>query len=192
MSLLVSEILERVKKEGESAVRYYSEKFDKWNPASFRLSDEEISQAEAMLPVNLKEEIVFLRDQVRNFAEAQRNTLVDFEKETLPGVFLGQKYLPIESVGVYVPGGRYTLIASSQMSITPARVAGSPARVAGRAARCTGGLWVGKYMKNVTYQRLERKGSLLIAPHAARIARAEGMVAHERSAEIRIRKYSTR
>lgn len=402
--MLVSEILDRVKKEGEKAVRYYSEKFDRWNPASFRLTREEIADAEKKVPEGLKKDILFLHEQVENFAKEQKKTLIDFEKETSPGVFLGQKYLPIQSLGVYVPGGRYTLIASSQMSIVPAKVAGvgriaacvpvknsvmnptviyaihaagadeifsiggaqaiaamafglgdalkpvdmiagpgnkfvleakrqvfgrvgidllagpteigiiaddsadprivaadiigqaehdpdSPqflvtlsrelgkkvmleiesqlvdlptaevARAAwsrngevivassheeaaivsdnyapehlevqtrnldwffehlhnygslflgeestvaysdkaigtnhilptGRAARYTGGLWIGKYMKNVTYQRLDRKGSLRIAPYAARIAHAEGMIAHERSAKMRINKYS--
>ena len=401
---LVSEILDRVKKEGEKAVRYYSERFDKWNPASFRVTKEEIADAEKKVPEGLKKDILFLHEQVENFAKEQKKTLIDFEKETSPGVFLGQKYLPIQSLGVYVPGGRYALIASSQMSIVPAKVAGverivacvpvknsvlnpavvyaihvagadeifsiggaqaiavmtfglgealkpvdmiagpgnkfvleakrqvfgrvgidllagpteigiiaddsadpkvvaadiigqaehdpdSPqflvtlsrelaravvaeiesqlldlptadiARAAwsrngeiivassqeeaaevsddyapehlevqtknldwffehlhnygslflgeestvaysdkaigtnhilptGKASRYTGGLWVGKYMKNVTYQRLDRNGSLTIAPYAARIAHAEGMIAHERSANIRMNKYS--
>ncbi len=401
---LVSEILEKVRNEGENGVRYYSDRFDKWNPLSFKLTQEEIAEAERKVPENLRRDILFLHEQVKNFAEEQKKTLVDFEKETFPGVFLGQKYLPIESLGVYIPGGRYTLIASAQMSIVPAKVAGvkrivacapvksgvlnpavifaihvagadeiysiggaqaiaamtfglgqvlqpvdmiagpgnkfvveakrqvfgkvgidllagpteigiiadesadpriiaadivgqaehdpdSPqlvivfskdlgkeiirevdgqfvdlptAEVAksswsrngevvvvtskeeavevsdsyapehleiqtrnvdwffenlhnygtlflgeestvaysdkaigtnhilptGRAARYTGGLWVGKYMKNVTYQRLDKKGSLMIAPYAARIAHAEGMIAHERSAIVRIEKYS--
>ncbi len=401
---LVSEILEKVRNEGENGVRYYSDRFDKWNPLSLKLTQEEIAEAERKVPENLRRDILFLHEQVKNFAEEQKKTLVDFEKETFPGVFLGQKYLPIESLGVYIPGGRYTLIASAQMSIVPAKVAGvkrivacapvksgvlnpavifaihvagadeiysiggaqaiaamtfglgqvlqpvdmiagpgnkfvveakrqvfgkvgidlfagpteigiiadesadpriiaadivgqaehdpdSPqlvivfskdlgkeiirevdgqfvdlptAEVAksswsrngevvvvtskeeavevsdsyapehleiqtrnvdwffenlhnygtlflgeestvaysdkaigtnhilptGRAARYTGGLWVGKYMKNVTYQRLDKKGSLMIAPYAARIAHAEGMIAHERSAIVRIEKYS--
>src|SRR5487761_572558 len=121
---LVSEILDRVKKEGEKAVRYYSERFDKWNPASFRVTKEEIADAEKKVPEGLKKDIHFLHEQVENFAKEQKKTLIDFEKETTPGVFLGQKYLPIQSLGVYVPGGRYALIASSQMSIVPAKVAG--------------------------------------------------------------------
>ena len=402
---LVSEILDRVKREGEKAVRYYSERFDKWNPTSFKLTPEDMADAEKKVPEDLKKDILFLHEQVENFAREQKKTLIDFEKETSPGVFLGQKYLPIQSLGVYVPGGRYALIASSQMSIVPAKVAGverilacvpvknsilnpavvyaihvagadeifsiggaqaiaamtfglgealkpvdmiagpgnkfvleakrlvfgrvgidllagpteigiiaddsadprvvaadilgqaehdpdSPqflvtlsrelaravmveierqlldlptsdvARAAwsrngeiivasnqeeavrvsdeyapehvevqtknldwffehlhnygslflgeestvaysdkaigtnhilptGRASRYTGGLWVGKYMKNVTYQRLDRNGSLRIAPYAARIAHAEGMIAHERSAKIRMDKYSS-
>ena len=400
---LVSEILDRVKNEGESAVRYYSEKFDHWNPSSFRLTGEQIKEAVESVPEDLKKDILFLRDQVKRFAEAQKETLLDFKIETLPGTILGQKYIPVQSLGVYVPGGRYTMIASSHMSIIPAKVAGveriavcvppkngqvnpaviyaiqvagadeiyalggaqaiaamtfgidtlkpvdmiagpgnrfvveakrqvfgkvgidllaGPTEIAiiaddsadpeilaadiigqaehdpdspqilitlsrkigervieeirkqlvdlptaeiaggswahngqivlvssreeatsladeyapehleiqardldwylerlknygtlflgeestvvysdkaigtnhilptGRAARYTGGLWVGKFMKNVTYQRLEKVGSLNIAPIAGNIARAEGMIAHERSAKVRIRKYS--
>jgi len=121
---LVAEIIERVQSEGESAVRHYSERFDRWNPKSFRLSKREIEDAESALPDAHKKDITFLRDQVERFAIAQKKTLVDFEVETLPGVHLGQKYIPIRSLGVYVPGGRYTLIASSIMSIVPAKVAG--------------------------------------------------------------------
>lgn len=121
---LVTEVLERVRKEGEKAVRFYSEKFDKWNPASFRISEEEIAKSEKAIPPELKKSILFLRDQVKAFAEAQKKTLTDFEEETLPGVTLGQKYIPLSSVGAYVPGGRYTLIASAIMSVVPAKVAG--------------------------------------------------------------------
>ncbi len=403
---LVTEILAKVKEEGEKALRYYSEKFDNWNPSSFKLSQDQINQLTGQVPVDLKKDISFLHEQVKGFAEEQKKTLIDFEKETLPGIFLGQKYIPLESVGVYVPGGRYTLIASAIMSITPAKVAGvkriiacapprkgviNPAVIyaivtagateiytiggaqaiaamaygidgllepvnmisgpgnkyvteakrqlfgkigidllagpteigiifddyadpevvaadvvaqaehdpdssqflislsedmgrkviseierqlvgletadivraswsqhgevvvassreeavylsdnyapehlevqtkdpmwfldkltnygslflgeestvaysdkaigtnhilpTGKAAKYTGGLWVGKYMKNVTYQRLDTRGSLFIAPVAARIARAEGMIAHAKSAELRIKKYSNR
>ncbi|MDA4117059.1 MAG: histidinol dehydrogenase [Thaumarchaeota archaeon] len=402
---LVAEVLERVRTEGEAAVRFYSEKFDKWNPPSFRLSEAEIKELIDQVPEGLKKDIQFLNEQVRRFAEAQKKTLTDFEVETLPGVTLGQRYLAVDSVGVYIPGGRYALIASSQMSIVPARVAGvrrviactptqrgklNPAVVyaihiagadeiytiggaqaigfmaygvegtrpvdliagpgnkfvveakrqvfgsvgidlvagpteigiiadetadaelvaadivaqaehdpdspqfvittsrqmgskviaaieeqlldlptaevareawtrngevilvaskeeaasvadsyapehlqletgedgwffenlksygtlaigeeatvvysdkaigtnhilpTGRAARYTGGLWVGKYMKNVTWQRLTKEGSLRIAPPASRISRAEGMVAHERSALARIKRYGSK
>jgi sulfopropanediol 3-dehydrogenase len=401
---LVSEILEKIRIDGENGVRYYSDKFDEWNPTSFKLSPTEIQEAEKKVPEGLKQDILFLCEQVKSFAKEQMKGLVDFEKETLPGIFLGQKYIPIESLGVYVPGGRYTLIACAVMSIVPAKVAGvkrivacaptkngslNPAVVfainqagadqiytiggaqaigamsfgmgqildpvtmiagpgnkyvveakrqvfgrvgidllagpteigiiaddfadprivaadivgqaehdpdspqfvivfskelgnkiigeverqlvglptsevaksswskngevivasskeeaamlsddrapehleiqtknhdwyfknlknygtlflgeestvvysdkaigtnhilpTGRASRYTGGLWVGKYIKNVTYQRLDRRGSLKIAPYAARIAHAEGMIAHERSANARIEKYS--
>jgi len=121
---LVTEILENVKSRGEAAVRTYSEKFDDWNPKSFRLTDRKIAEAGGHVPADLKKDILFLRDQVRNFAEAQKRTLTDLEVRPFSGVVLGHKYLPIQSVGLYVPGGRYTLIASSQMSIVPAKVAG--------------------------------------------------------------------
>jgi sulfopropanediol 3-dehydrogenase len=404
VSTTVSEIIKRVREEGEAAVRYYSEKFDGWNPTSFKLSSDEINNLISTIPDDLKNSIKFLYEQVKNFAELQKRTLINFEVETLPGVFLGQKYIPIDSVGVYIPGGRYSLIASAIMSIVPAKVAGvrrvvacvpprggklNPATIfaahlagadeiftiggaqaiaamayglkdlmepvdmisgpgnkyvteakrqlfgkvgidllagpteigiiadetadpvivaadivgqaehdpdssqflitlsenlgqmvmkeierqlegletaeiaraswsrngevvvassmeeaalisdsyapehlevhtkdprwflerlknygslflgeeagvvfsdkadgtnhilpTGGAARYTGGLWVGKYMKNVTYQWMNKRGSLLVAPHAAKIARAEGMIAHALSAEIRVKKYT--
>lgn len=121
---LVTEVLDKVRREGETAVRHYSEKFDKWSPASFKVSTDEITAAEKTIPQELKKSILFLRDQVKSFAEAQKKTLTDFEVETHNGVKLGQKYIPLSSVGVYVPGGRYTLIASAIMSIVPAKVAG--------------------------------------------------------------------
>jgi len=121
---LVAEILGRVRKEGEAAVRYYSERFDRWNPPSFRLTPEEIASLEARVPEGLKREILFSIDNVKKFARAQKETLTDLRVETAPGVWLGQRYIPIESVGVYVPGGRYTLIASGIMSVVPAKVAG--------------------------------------------------------------------
>lgn len=121
---LVSEIIDRVSTDEESAVRYYSEKFDKWSPKSFRLSEEEIKEACEQVPESQKKDISFLREQVERFSVEQKKTLIDFEVETFPGVHLGQKYIPVQSLGVYVPGGRYTLIASSIMSIVPAKVAG--------------------------------------------------------------------
>lgn len=121
---LVSEIINRVSTEGEPAVRYYSEKFDKWSPKSFKLSKEEIKEACEKVSEPKKKDISFLRDQVERFSIEQKKTLIDFEVETFPGVHLGQKYIPVQSLGIYVPGGRYTLIASSIMSIVPAKVAG--------------------------------------------------------------------
>src|SRR2546428_14071506 len=90
---LVAEVLEKVRMEGESAVRLYSERFDKWNPNSFRLSDAEIKELVGQVPEDLKKDIQFLNEQVRRFAEAQKKTLIDFEMETVPGVTLGQRYL---------------------------------------------------------------------------------------------------
>jgi sulfopropanediol 3-dehydrogenase len=121
---VVAEILERVRREGDAAVRDYSRRFDGWEPPSFRVSEDEIRRAAAGLPESLKADIAFAQAQVRRFAEAQRARLEDFEIETLPGVRLGQRCIPVASAGAYVPGGRYPLIASAYMSVLTAKVAG--------------------------------------------------------------------
>jgi sulfopropanediol 3-dehydrogenase len=120
----VSEILSAVEREGEAAVRRYSERFDGWNPERFRVSQDEILAAQDALSDELREHVAFTQAQVRNFAELQRSTLVDMEWETLPGVTLGQRFLPVESVGAYSPGGLYPLIASAIMTVVTPRVAG--------------------------------------------------------------------
>lgn len=123
---IVSEIIGAVEREGDAAVRRYSERFDGWNPPSFRVPDEDIERAyEEMEPV-VERNAQFLIDQVTNFATLQRDTLVDFEVETLPGVFLGQKHIPVQNVGAYSPGGRYPLIASAVMTVATGKVAGVP------------------------------------------------------------------
>lgn len=123
---IVSEIIGAVEREGDAAVRRYSERFDGWNPPSFRVPDEDIERAyEEMEPV-VERNAQFLIDQVTNFATKQRDTLVDFEVETLPGVFLGQKHIPVQNVGAYSPGGRYPLIASAVMTVATGKVAGVP------------------------------------------------------------------
>ncbi len=121
---IVSEILRAVEHEGEAAVRRYSERFDKWSPSSFRVSRQEIGAAEAGTDDPLKEHIRFAQEQVRNFASLQRESLKDFERETLPGVVLGQKSIPVRSVGAYTPGGAYPLIASAIMTIVTPKTAG--------------------------------------------------------------------
>ena len=120
----VREILEKVKREGEAAVRYYSEKFDHWAPKSFRISREEIQGVRKRLPVSEVEDIDFCQAQIRNFAQEQMKRLVGFETETLPGVHLGQKIIPAASSGAYVPGGRYPMLASAHMTIITPKVAG--------------------------------------------------------------------
>ena len=120
----VSEILMAVEKEGITAVRRYSEQLDGWNPESFVVSDEEIRRAEDSVGDELKGYINFAQEQVRNFARLQRETLVDFERETLPGVVLGQKQIPVNAAGCYAPGGRYPVLASTIMGIATAKVAG--------------------------------------------------------------------
>ncbi|MFN3390302.1 MAG: histidinol dehydrogenase [Meiothermus ruber] len=120
----VEQILREVETQGDAAVRAYSEQFDHWSPPSFRLSAEEIERAIASLPPQVLEDIAFAQEQIRNFAHHQRQTLQDLEVETLPGVVLGHKHIPVDSVGCYVPGGRYAMVASAHMSIATAREAG--------------------------------------------------------------------
>jgi sulfopropanediol 3-dehydrogenase len=120
----VSKILFDVEREGIDAVRRYSEELDDWNPDSFVVSEEEIRRAGDTLDDELKEHIAFARDQVKNFAELQKRTLVDFEEETLPGVVLGQKQIPVNAVGSYSPGGRYPMFGSSIMTVAVPKVAG--------------------------------------------------------------------
>ena len=113
-----------VKTRGDVAVRELSEKFDKWSPKSFRLSMEQREAIMASLPDQTIEDIKFAQAQVRNFAQAQRAALQDVEVETMPGVILGHKNIPVNSVGCYVPGGRYPMVASAHMSVLTAKVAG--------------------------------------------------------------------
>jgi sulfopropanediol 3-dehydrogenase len=117
-------ILEDVRRRGEEAVREYSRRFDGWNPPHFRVTEEEIERARRSLPAELLEDIEFAAEQVRSFARLQRETLGSLEVETRPGVILGHRHIPVASVGCYVPGGRYPLIASALMSIIPPKVAG--------------------------------------------------------------------
>ena len=120
----VESIISDIKKRGDEAVRFWSEKFDKWSPNDFRLSQSQIEDAYAALDQQTINDIRFAQDQVRNFAQIQRDSLKDVEVETLPGVILGHKNLPVNSVGCYVPGGKYPLVASAHMSVVTAKVAG--------------------------------------------------------------------
>jgi sulfopropanediol 3-dehydrogenase len=120
----VSRILLDIEKNGMDAVRRYSKQFDEWSPASFRLGSEEILNAERQLSAVAIEDTAFCQENVRAFARAQLSTLTDLKVETHPGIFLGHRHIPIDSVGCYVPGGRYPMFGSAQMSIIPARVAG--------------------------------------------------------------------
>ena len=126
----VATILADVTIRGDVAVRELSEQFDNWSPPSFRLSPSEIVAIVAGLPEPLLADIRFAQAQVRRFAEAQRAALCDVEIETLPGVILGHKNIPVNSVGCYVPGGRYPMVASAHMSVLTAKVAGVPRVVA--------------------------------------------------------------
>ena len=137
----VREMLERVRKEGEAAVRYYSERFDEWSPKSFKVSVDEVAEAKKKLPVTEVEDIDFCQSQIRNFAAEQMKRLVDFEVETLPGVHLGQKIIPVASSGSYVPGGRYPMLASAHMTVITPKVAGVTRVVACSPPVKGQGLW---------------------------------------------------
>jgi len=120
----VETILADIESRGDEAVREYSKKFDNWDPPSFKLSEREIQGCiEAMSPRDI-DDIKFAQTQIRNFAQIQRDALKDVEVETLPGVILGHKNIPINSVGCYVPGGKYPLLASAHMTVLTAKVAG--------------------------------------------------------------------
>jgi len=120
----VEAILTEIALRGEQALREYSEKFDHWSPASFRLSEQEIEDCVHALGPQVIEDIQFAQTQIRNFALVQRAALRDVEVETLPGVVLGHKNIPVNSVGCYVPGGRYPMVASAHMSVVTAKAAG--------------------------------------------------------------------
>ncbi len=130
----VEAILKDIEARGDAAVREYSEKFDKYSPpASFRLSAEEIEALVAEVAPRDLEDIRFAQAQVRNFAQAQRDSMLDIEIETLPGVILGHKNIPVQSVGCYVPAGKFPMVASAHMSVATASVAGVPRIVAATA-----------------------------------------------------------
>ncbi len=127
----VTEILADIERDGTDAIRRYSAKFDDWNPPSFRVSGDQIKAAAEKVDSKLRAQIEFSRLQVERFANLQRaSSLVNFQVETLPGVTLGQKQIPVNAVGSYVPGGNYPLIASALMTIVVPKVAGVPRVVA--------------------------------------------------------------
>ena len=120
----VEGILAEIEERKDAAVRDLSEKFDKWSPADFRLAPAEIERAIGQVAKRDLDDIRFAQAQVRNFAQKQKDSMHDLEVETLPGVVLGHKHIPVNSIGCYVPGGRYPMVASAHMSIVTARVAG--------------------------------------------------------------------
>jgi len=120
----VESIIADIEKRGDDAVRDYSRQFDNWDPAEFRLSRKQIEQAVAKLSPRELEDIRFAQTQIRNFAQIQRDSMTDVEVETLPGVVLGHRHIPVNAVGCYVPGGKYPMIASAHMSVLTAKVAG--------------------------------------------------------------------
>lgn len=121
---VVSEMLIDLERGGMDAVRKYSQRFDDWNPDQFELSDREVESILATLPERLVEDTEYCQGNVRKFAQAQLATLLPLEVEIRPGVILGHRHIPVNSVGSYIPGGRYPMFGSAQMSIIPAKVAG--------------------------------------------------------------------
>ncbi|MEI6875161.1 MAG: histidinol dehydrogenase [Spirochaetota bacterium] len=121
---VVSAMLLDLEKHGMDAVRSYSKKLDDWSPPDFEMGEKEIAKATATLSAQVVEDTIFCQDNVRRFAEAQRATMLDLEVELRPGVVLGHRHIPVGSVGSYIPGGRYPMFGSAQMSIIPAKVAG--------------------------------------------------------------------
>src|ERR1700712_2802028 len=128
----VESILEDISARGGAAVGDLSAKFNRWEPAAFRLHPDEIQSLMDSLPSQVIEDIKFAQAQIRRFAQAQKDALRDIEVETLPGIRLGHKNIPVNSVGCYVPGGRYPMVASAHMSVLTAKVAGVK-----RVAACT-------------------------------------------------------
>ena len=126
----VEEILTSIEREGDASVRALSEKFDNYSPPAFRLSASEIDALMAQVSDRDMEDLKFAQEQVRKFAQIQRDSMRDVEVETLPGVLLGHKNIPVQSVGCYVPGGKFPMVASAHMSVATASVAGVPRIVA--------------------------------------------------------------
>ena len=128
--IVVEETLKNIEINGDAAVRELSTKFDNYSPKNFKLSEKEISDLIATLTDRELSDIKFAQEQVRNFAQAQRDSMLDIEIETIPGVILGHKNIPVQSVGCYVPGGKFPMVASAHMTIATATVAGVPRIVA--------------------------------------------------------------
>ena len=120
----VEGILNDIEARGDAAVRDLSAKFDGYTPDAFRLSDSEIAAAMQQVSTREMEDIRFAQTQIRAFAEAQRASMTDVEVETMPGVILGHRNIPVNSVGCYVPGGKFPMVASAHMSVLTAKVAG--------------------------------------------------------------------
>lgn len=130
VSKIVKSTLKAIEARGDEAVREFSEKFDNYTPKSFKLSPAEIdSLVQKVSPQDL-EDIKFAQEQVRNFAQAQRGSMQDIEVETMPGVILGHKNIPVQSVGCYVPAGKFPMVASAHMSVVTASVARVPRIIA--------------------------------------------------------------
>jgi sulfopropanediol 3-dehydrogenase len=128
----VAAVIADVQERGDEAVREYSERFDHWSPPSFRLSADDVERIVAGVDAQVLDDIRTVQRNVGYFARRQLESLHDFEVETMPGVYLGQRSIPVSAAGAYVPGGRYPLVASAHMTVVTAKVAGVP-----RVAACT-------------------------------------------------------
>lgn len=124
VSEIVRSTIQMVEEDGDQAIRSLSEKFDNWSPESFRLSEEQIKEICDSIPEQTVKDIEFAQNNIRKFAEIQLSSIKDVEEETMPGVILGHKNIPVNSVGCYIPGGRYPMVASAHMSVLTAKVAG--------------------------------------------------------------------
>ena len=120
----VKKLLADIETRGDTAVREMSKRFDKWEPEEFKLSEEQIQDCINRLDTRTLDDIRFAQDQIRNFAQLQRDSMKDVEEETLPGVILGHRHIPMNRVGSYVPGGKFPMVASAHMSVVTAKVAG--------------------------------------------------------------------
>jgi len=122
----VASIIQDIEQRGDAAVRDYSIRFDQWDPADFRLSQTQIEAARKRLSAREIADIAFAQEQIRRFAQIQMDSMKPVEVETVPGVVLGHRHIPVNAVGCYIPGGKYPLLASAHMSVLTAKVAGVP------------------------------------------------------------------
>ena len=120
----VEKLLADIETRGDTAVRELSKRFDNWEPEEFKLTEEQIQDCINRLDTRILDDIRFAQDQIRNFAQLQRDSMKDVEEETLPGVILGHRHIPMNRVGSYVPGGKFPMVASAHMSVVTAKVAG--------------------------------------------------------------------
>jgi sulfopropanediol 3-dehydrogenase len=130
VSEIVKNTLKEIEERGDEAVREFAEKFDNYTPKSFKLSQSEIDSLIQQVSTQDLEDIKFAQEQVRNFAQAQRDSMKDIEVETMPGVILGHKNIPVQSVGCYIPAGKFPMVASAHMSVVTASVAKVPRIIA--------------------------------------------------------------
>ena len=176
--------MQDVESGGEQAARDYAVRFDHWK-GDIVVAAADRERAVAGLPQKLKDDIAFAHDNVSRFADAQRAAILDTEVELMPGLVAGHRNIPVATAGCYVPGGRYTHLASAIMSVTTAKVAG----VQHVIAACPPRPDVGINPAVLYAQRMTREANRKIATIAARISRLEGMEAHARTSDIRLAKW---